>query len=198
MAAPRILHAIYGDELARALVAHAPDADVLVVREALRDGPLATGSGAADLDAFVELRAAHLVDHHGADGSRVRDELAESWQRIATADGDVVLHVDERECVDCAAFLACALDLLHRAGRGIARSRTGVAIARGGDPATAVELRAADLAAAAGAWRMLVVGDAAGLQLAAHDGPDGPVADLPSLLAVRARGDVALEEVHPR
>ena len=91
--------------------------------------------------------------------------------------------------------------MLHRAGRGIARSPTGVSIARGDEVAAAVDLRAADVAAGVGAWRLLVAGDDAGLTLAATDleGQGGMAGypELPALLVTRARGDVPLEEVHP-
>src|SRR5690349_20461744 len=146
------LHVTYGDALAESLREHAPDADVVVVREALRDGPLVPSPNEG-MEAFVAMRAHHLATAHGADEADVQVELAQAWERIASHAGDVMLHVDEAHCIDCATFAACALEVLHRAGRGIARNETGVAIARGGDPAGAVELRPADVAAGAGAWR---------------------------------------------
>jgi hypothetical protein len=194
-----VLHVAYGDELAAALREREPAAtDIVVVREALRDGPLSP-SPTEDRDAFVRVRAHHLATAHGADEQEALAQLSAAWERLATHTGDIVLHVDEAPCVDCATFAALALETLHRAGRGVARSRTGVAIARGdGEPVT---LEAADVAAGAGAWRLLVAGDEAGLTLAATDleGRGGlrGFPELPGLLVRRAQGDVPLDEVHP-
>jgi hypothetical protein len=194
------LHVTYGDALADALREHAPDADVVIVREALRDGPLVPSPNEG-MEAFVAMRAHHLASAHGGDEIEVREELAAAWDAIASHPGDLMLHVDEAHCIDCATFAACALEVLHRAGRGVARNQTGVSIARGGDPASAVELRPADVAAGAGAWRLLVAGDAAGLTLAATDleglGGLRGFPELPGLLVRRAHGDVPLEEVQP-
>ncbi len=199
MASGDALHVTYGDELAKGLREHGVD-DALVVREALRDGPLVPSPN-EDSAAFIATRARHLAAHHGADEAEVRAELTAAWQRIATHDGEVVLHVDEAPCIDCAAFAACALEALHRAGRGIARNATGVSIVRGSDPAGAVELTPQDIAAGAGAWRLLVAGDDAGLTLAATDlegmGGMSGFPELPALLVRRAKGDVPLDEVHP-
>ncbi len=199
MASSDVLHVTYGDELADGLRAHGI-ADVLVLREALRDGPLVPSPN-EDVAAFVAARARHLSARHEADEPQVRAELAAAWQAIADHDGTVVLHVDVDPCIDCATFAALALDVLHRAGRGIARNETGVRIVRGSDPADAVELTPQDVAAGAGAWRLLVAGDAAGLTLAATDlegmGGMSGFPELPGLLVRRAEGDVPLDEVHP-
>lgn len=199
MASSDVLHVTYGDELADGLHARGID-DVLVVREALRDGPLVPSPN-EDLSAFVAARARHLASRHGADEALVRDELAAAWNAIATHTGTVDLHVDVEPCIDCAAFAALALDTLHRAGRGVARNDTGVRIVRGADPADAVELSPQDVAAGAGAWRLLVAGDSAGLTLAATDlegmGGMAGFPELPALLVRRAEGDVPLDEVHP-
>ncbi len=190
MAGPTTLHVTYGDVLADALARIDPDPErhVLVVREALRDGPVVDVT-MDELDAFVDVRARHLARAHGADESQVAAELGEAWTRIASHPGDVVLHVDADPCVDCAAFLAAALRVLQDAARALARSATGVSIARGGDLRAAVELRPRDVAAGAGAWRMLAAGDVAGLRLAARDQLErtapGVIADLPELLASR-------------
>lgn len=194
------LHVTYGDELARELATHAPDADVLVVREALRDGPLVPSPN-EDRAAFIAMRARHLASHHGADEAQAREELTSAWRRIAEHEGRVLLHVDDCPCIDCATFAACALESLHRAGRGVTGAATGVSIVRGADPADAVELSPASLAAGAGAWRLLVAGDEAGLTLAAADleglgGMEG-FPELPGLLVRRAKGDVPLEECQP-
>ncbi len=198
MTAPT-LHVTYGDELADQLRAHGVD-DVLVVREALRDGPLEP-SPTEGIAAFVAMRAHHLSTHHGADEATAHDELADAWDRIAHHAGDVLLYVDSEPCVDCATFASCALEALHRAGRGIARNETGVRIVRGADPADAVALTPADIAAGAGAWHLLVQRDAAGLTLAATDleglGGMSGFPELPALLVRRAKGDVPLAEVHP-
>lgn len=195
-----VLHVTYGDELADALREHAPDADVLVVREALRDGPLVPSPN-EDLAAFVAVRAHHLATHHGADEALASEELAHAWRRLCEHRGPVLLHVDQDPCIDCATFAACALEALHRAGRGVAGNDTDVSIVRGGDPADSVELTCASLSAGAGAWRLLVAGDAAGLTLAAADleglGGMGGFPELPGLLVRRAKGDVPLDEVHP-
>lgn len=199
-ASTTVLHVAYGDELADAVRARAPGAELLVVHEALRDGPLSPSPNEA-FDAFVATRARHLAAHHGADEARAAEGLREAWQRIGAHDGPIMLHVDEQPCVDCATFAACALEALHRAGRGSAGGDTGVSIARGGDPATAVELTPEGVAAAAGAWRLLVEGDESGLTLAAADleglGGLGGMPELPGLLVRRAGGDVPLDEVHP-
>jgi len=193
-----ILHVTYGDELADQLRASDAGADIVVVREALREGPLVPSPN-EDPAAFIAVRAHHLATHHGAEESTVRDELTTAWNRLASHGGDLVLHVDAEPCIDCATFAACALEALHRAGRGIARDRTGVSIARGSD--APVELGAADIAAGAGAWRLLVAGDAAGLTLSATDleGQGGMAGfpELPGLLVRRAEGDVALADVQP-
>ncbi|MCW2925225.1 MAG: hypothetical protein JWM98_2629 [Thermoleophilia bacterium] len=193
-----VLHVTYGDALAEGLRATAPDADVLVVREALRDGPLSPSPN-EDPAAFIAVRARHLAAAHGADETEARAELTAAWERIAAHDGDVVLHVDAEPCIDCATFVACALEAMHRAGRAVARGRTGVAIVRG--DADAVELTPAAVAAGAGAWRLLVAGDDAGLTLTATDlegqGGMGGYPELPGLLVRRAQGDVPLAEVHP-
>lgn len=200
MASDDTLHVTYGDELAASLAEHAPDADVLVVREALHDGPLVPSPN-EDQAAFVAMRARHLAAHHGADEAEVRDELTAAWRRIAEHRGPILLHVDEDHCIDCATFTACALEALHRAGRGIAGASTGVSIVRGANPADAIELSASALAAGAGAWRLLVAGDEAGLTLAAADleglgGIEG-FPELPGLLVRRAQGDVPADELHP-
>ncbi len=199
MASSDVLRVTYGDDLAEGLRANGVD-DVLVVREALHDGPLVPSPN-EDLAAFVAARARHLATHHGADEAQVRDELAAAWNTIAAHEGTVDLHVDVAPCIDCAAFAALALDTLHRAGRGIARNETGVRIVRGADPADAVELTPQDIAAGAGAWRLLVAGDAAGLTLTATDlegmGGMSGFPELPALLVRRAEGDVPLDEVHP-
>lgn len=199
MASSDALHVTYGDDLAVALRSHGTD-DVLVIREALRDGPLVPSPN-EDHAAFIAARARHLAAHHGADEVATREELTAAWSRIATHDGTVVLHVDVEPCIDCATFAACALEALHRAGRGIARNETGVSIVRGGDPADAVVLTPADIAAGAGSWRLLVAGDAAGLTLAATDlegmGGMSGFPELPALLIRRAAGDVPLAEVRP-
>jgi hypothetical protein len=201
MADSAVLYVTYGDDLADQLRSRAPGADLLVVREALRDGPLVPPP-ADGLDAFVVVRARHLARTHGADESAARTELQSAWERLAAYTGEVVLVVDAEPCVDCAAFAACALDVLHRAGRGVAGRDQGVRVSRGGDPAGSVALRAADIAAGAGAWRLLVAGDDAGLTLAATDlegtGGMAGIPELPALLVRRARGDVPLDEVHPR
>jgi hypothetical protein len=200
MTSPDVLRVTYGDELADQLQAEGVDDAPLVVRDAMRAGPLVPGP-AEGLEPFVATRAHYLARHHGADEHAVRHELAQAWQRIAIHEGIVVLHVDEQPCIDCATFTACALDVLHHAGRGIARSQTGVQLVRGGDPARAVELQPADIAAGAGAWRLLQAGDAAGLTLAATDlegrGGMSGYPELPALLVRRAQGDVPLEQVHP-
>jgi hypothetical protein len=194
------LHVTYGDDLADELVERDPSIEPLVIREALRDGPL-TPTPAESLDAFVAMRARHLASEHDADEASARDELAAGWHRIFEHGAAVVLYVDELPCIDCATFAACALDFLHRAGHAIAGSSTGVQIVRGTDPAEAVELTAADVAAGAGAWHLLVAGDDAGLTLAATDlegrGGMGGFPELPALLVTRARGDVALDDIHP-
>jgi hypothetical protein len=199
MASSDALHVTYGDELAVELRSHGID-DVLVIREALRDGSLVPSPN-EDPAAFVAMRARHLAAAHGADETTAREELAAGWDRIATAAGDVLLYVDAEPCIDCATFAACALEALHRAGRGVARERTGVSVVRGGDPADAVELSPQDVAAGAGAWRLLVAGDDAGLTLAATDlegmGGLSGFPELPALLVRRAKGDVPLDEVHP-
>jgi hypothetical protein len=199
MASDDVLHVTHGDELARQLRELA-SIEPLVVREALRDGPLVPSPN-EDVAAFVAMRAHHLAARHGADEVAVRDELACAWDRIATHDGIVELYVDREPCIDCATFVACALDVLHRAGRGIARTDTGVRIVRGADPAAAVTLTPADVAAGAGAWRLLVAGDGAGLTLAAADleglGGMGGYPELPGLLVRRAAGDVPVDDVHP-
>ncbi len=200
MASSTVLYVTYGDELAEQLRATGVGADPLVVREALRDGPL-TPPPAEGLDAFVAVSARHLAAHHGADEAAVRDELAAGYRRIGEHDGIVRIHVDREPCIDCATFLGLTLQLLHLAGRGVARSETGVEVVRGGDPADAVVLGAADVAAGAGAWRLLVAGDEAGLTLAATDlegaGGMAGMPELPALLVRRAKGDVPLAEVHP-
>ncbi|MCB0879570.1 MAG: hypothetical protein KDC46_11415, partial [Thermoleophilia bacterium] len=114
------LYVTYGDQLADALQGVVDDDQLLVVREALRDGPLVPPPSEG-IDAFVAMRAHHLAAAHAADESRAREELLAAWTRIAEHDGPVVLVVDEQTCIDCATFAACALDVLHRAGRGIAR-----------------------------------------------------------------------------
>jgi hypothetical protein len=194
------LHVTYGDALADRLRAVAPDADVLVVRESLREGPLVPSPN-EDPAGFIAVRARFLATAHGADEAEARASLTEAWQRIATHAGEVVLHDDVEPCIDCATFAALALETLHRAGRGVARSATGVAIVRGHDPADAVQLEAPDVAAGAGAWRLLVAGDEAGLTLTATDleGRGGlrGFPELPGLLVRRAKGDVPLDEVHP-
>lgn len=199
MASSDVLHVTYGDDLAEGVRAHGIE-DVLVVREALRDGPLVPSPN-EDLAAFVAARARHLATHHDADETQVREELTTTWQAIASHGGTVDLHVDVEPCIDCAAFAALALDTLHRAGRGIAGDATGVRIVRGADPADAVELTPQDIAAGAGAWRLLVAGDAAGLTLTATDlegmGGMSGFPELPGLLVRRAQGDVPLDEVHP-
>ena len=199
MASGDVLHVTYGDELAEGVREHGVD-DVLVVREALRDGPLVPSPN-EDPAAFVAARARHLASHHGADEAAVRAELTDAWGRIAAHDGAIVLHVDVEPCIDCAAFAACALEALHRAGRGIARTETGVSLVRGSDPSDAVELSPQTIAAGAGAWRLLVAGDDAGLTLAATDlegmGGMSGFPELPALLVRRAKGDVPLDEVHP-
>jgi hypothetical protein len=199
MASTDVLHVTYGDDLADGVRAHGVD-DVLVVREALRDGPLVPSPN-EDVAAFVAARARHLAAQHGAEEAAVRDELTSAWGTIAAHAGTVDLHVDVEPCIDCATFAALALDTLHRAGRGIARNETGVRIVRGADPADAVELTPQDVAAGAGAWRLLVAGDGAGLTLAATDlegmGGMSGFPELPALLVRRAKGDVPLVEVHP-
>ena len=202
MAEQQILHVFYGDELAERFHELGSHADSeLVVREALRDGPLVPSPN-EDVAAFVATRARHLAAAHGADEAAVAAELAAAWQRIATHDGHVVLYVDEQPCVDCATFAACALETLHRAGRGTPPDDdTGVRICRGGDPASAEVLRGQDVAAGAGLWRLLVAGDEADLTLAATDleglGGIHGFRELPGLLLPRVRGDVPLAEVHP-
>lgn len=200
MATSDVLHVTYGDDLADALRRVGVVAEPLVVREALRDGALAPPPSEG-LEAFVALRARHLAAAHDADETAVRDELEAAWRRIAAHEGSIVLVVDREPCIDCATFAACALDVLHRAGRGIARSDTGVSILRGTDLDAIEALGAADVAAGAGAWRLLVAGDAAGLTLAATDleGTGGMAGfpELPALLVRRANGDVPLDEVHP-
>lgn len=195
-----VLHVTHGDELAEALRARGVADDPLVVREALHDGPLSP-SPSEDLSAFVAARARHLCRVHGMDEAQARVELDDAWRRIARHSGTIVLHVDEAPCVNCAAFVALALDVLHRAGRGVAGSRTGVRLVRGGDTTNAVELTPGDVAAGAGAWHLLVAGDDSALTLAATDlegmGGMGGMPELPALLIPRARGDVPLDEVHP-
>lgn len=198
-----VTHVAYGDVLGdRVRDALDPSGDVVVIREALRDGPLAPGP-VPDLRAWVDVRAAHLAAEHGADREAAAAELRAAWSRVRSAQADVVLHVDHDPCVDCSSFLAAAIALLADAGRAVARSRTGVWIARGGavDPAVWVELAPADVAAAAGAWRLLVSGDRDGLVLASADlegrGGMRGAPELPGLLARRAQGDVSLVEVHP-
>lgn len=195
----RTLHVTYGDALAQLLRAHAPDGEVLVVRDALRGGPLAP-SPTESMDAFVAVRARHLAQEHGADEQAAAQELAQAWQRIQQHGGDVALHVDVQPCVDCATFLACALDALHRAGRGVSEADTGVAVVRGADPADAVQLTPEGLAAGAGLWRMLSGGDHDGLVLAAADleglGGIGGYPELAGLLARRGEDDVPLSELH--
>jgi hypothetical protein len=194
------LHVTYGDALADGLRAIAPTADLLVVHESLREGPLVPSPN-EDAAGFVAVRARFLASAHDADEAATRAQLADAWERIGNHAGDVVLHVDVEPCVDCATFAALALDTLHRAGRGVARNATGVSIVRGSDPADAVVLEPPDVAAGAGAWRLLVAGDDAGLTLAATDleGRGGlrGFPELPGLLVRRAKGDVPLNEVHP-
>lgn len=200
MASSDALHVTYGDELADQLRAAAPDAEVLVVHEALRDGPLVP-SPTDDVAAFVAVRAHHLAAHHDADEASARAELHAAWDRIAQHRGDIQLYVDIRPCIDCATFAACALEAMHRAGRGVAGSATGVYIVRGADPSAGVELTPADIAAAAGTWHLLAAGDEAGLTLSAADlegqGGMGGFPELPGLLVRRAQGDVPLSEVQP-
>lgn len=195
-----VLHVTYGDELAETLRRHAPDADLLVVREALHDGPLVPSPN-EDQAGFIAVRARHLAAHHGADEAAARNELTAAWRRLSEHRGPVVLYVDEDPCIDCATFAACALEALHRSGRGVGGNDTDVSIARGGDPASAVELTCASLSAGAGAWRLLVAGDDAGLTLAAADleglGGMGGFPELPGLLVRRAKGDVPADQVHP-
>ncbi|MCW2927428.1 MAG: hypothetical protein JWM86_1396 [Thermoleophilia bacterium] len=199
MAPDDVLHVTYGDELADRIRGDVTGT-VVVVREALRDGPLSPSPN-EDSAGFLTVRAHHLAAHHGADESAVRAELEQAWNQLAVHTGDVVLHVDAEPCIDCATFAACALEALHRAGRGIARSETGVSIARGGDLSTVTTLEPADLAAGAGAWRLLVAGDGAGLTLTATDlegnGGMAGFPELPGLLVRRADGDVPLDEVRP-
>ena len=199
MASSDVLHVTYGDELADGLRAHGID-DVLVMREALRAGPLVP-SPTEDPAAFIAVRARHLAAAHGADEAQVREELTSAWTAISEHDGVVALYLDVKPCIDCATFAACALDALHRAGRGIARDETGVQVVRGSDPADAVDLTPRDVAAGAGSWQLLVAGDAAGLTLAATDlegmGGLSGFPELPALLIRRAQGDVPLDEVQP-
>lgn len=194
------LHVTYGDDLAAELIERDSGITPLVIREALRSGPL-TPPPAESLDAFVAMRAHFLAAEHDADEAATRAALGAAWRRIEHHDGAVVLYVDELPCIDCATFAACALDGLHRAGRAIATHPTGVQLVRGSDPAAAVELTAGDIAAAAGAWHLLVAGDDAGLTLAATDlegrGGMGGFPELPALLIPRARGDVSLDDVYP-
>ena len=200
MASSTVLYVTYGDELADQLRASGVGGEPLVVREALRDGPLAP-TPAEGVDAFVAMRARHLARAHDADEAAVRAELDAAYERISSHDGVVRILVDREPCIDCATFLALLLELLHRAGRGVARNQTGVEVVRGGDPADAVALGPADVAAGAGAWRLLAAGDDAGLTLAATDlegmGGMAGMPELPALLVRRARGDVPLDEVHP-
>lgn len=199
MAPDDVLHVTYGDVLADRIRDDVAG-DVLVVREALRDGPLSPSPN-EDAAAFLAVRAHHLATNHGADESEVRAELGAAWEQITTHTGDVVLHVDAESCIDCATFAACALEALHRAGRAVAGGESGVAIARGGDLSTTTSLTPADVAAGAGAWRLLVAGDAAGLTLSATDlegeGGLSGFPELPGLLVHRAKGDVPLDEVKP-
>lgn len=194
------LHVTYGDDLAEALRAAGLTEEPLVVREALHDGPLVPSPN-EDMAAFVAARARHLARVHGADEAQVRLELEDAWQRLATHAGPVVLHVDEAPCIDCAAFLALALDVLHRSGRSIAKSDTGIEVMRGADPSTRVELEPSDVAAGAGAWRLVVAGDDSGLTLAAADiegtGGMNGMPELPGLLVRRAQGDVPPDELRP-
>ena len=201
MASDAVLHVTYGDDLAAQLRSGGiADGDLLVVREALRDGPLSPSPN-EDPAAFIAVRAHHLAAAHGADEAEAREQLTAAWNRIATHDGIVALYVDREPCIDCATFAACALEALHRAGRSIARGDTGVRIVRGSDPADAADLTPGDVAAGAGAWRLLVAGDAAPLTLAATDlegqGGMSGFPELPALLIRRAEGDVPLEDVHP-
>jgi hypothetical protein len=202
MAEQQILHVFYGDELAARFHELGSHADSeLVVREALRDGPLVPSPN-EDPAGFIAARARHLAAVHGADEAEAAAELRLAWRQIAEHTGPVVLYVDEQPCIDCATFAACALETLHRAGRGTPPDAdTGVRICHGGDPAKAEALRGQDVAAGAGIWRLLVAGDEADLTLAATDleGTGGihGYRELPGLLLRRVRGDVPLEEVHP-
>lgn len=195
-----LLRVTYGDDLADQLRQLGLGGEPLVVHEALRDGPLRPSPN-EDMASFVAARARHLSTCHGADEAQARAELADAWKRIASHDGTVALHVDEAPCIECATFVALALDVLHRAGRGMGDSETGVQVVRGADPSAAVELTPGDVAAGAGMWRLLVAGDDSALTLAATDleglGGMGGFPELPALLVRRAKGDVPLDEVHP-
>ncbi|MEO6867558.1 MAG: hypothetical protein ABI200_06015, partial [Gaiellales bacterium] len=113
------LHIIYGDALADTLRTYVPHAQVVVVREAFYDGPLVP-SPDESRDAFLAMRAHHLATAHDADEAAVREELTRAWDLISEHRGDILLHVDERPCIDCATFAACMLNLLYSSGRGIA------------------------------------------------------------------------------
>ena len=194
------LHVTYGDALAhRASELGVAVDDWLVMREAFRDGPLTPGP-ATGLDAFVALRAQHLIRSHGADSAAVASELLQTWRRIGDAAGPIVLHVDVQPCIDCSTFVACVIEFLHAAGRGANGTDPGVAVAHGVD-GEAVALTDADAATVAGLWELLEASDAASLTLAATDiegaGAVHAIPELPAMLARRAAGDVALEHVHP-
>lgn len=120
------LHVAYGDVLAEKL----PGVNVLVVREALREGPLSPGP-ADRMEEFVARRAGFLAMRFGAPELSVREELQRAWQRLAAHAGPIVLHVDAAPCVDCATFVACALSVMKR-GRHAGRASGAMASARGG------------------------------------------------------------------
>ena len=95
------LHVTYGDDLADELVERDSSIEPLVIREALRDGPL-TPTPAESFDAFIAMRARHLAADHDADQAAITAELHAAWQRLEQHTGDVVLYVDELPCIDCA------------------------------------------------------------------------------------------------
>lgn len=205
MSETQVLHIAYGDELAQSLHEHDPAAATVVVRDALRDGPLPPIEG--DRATFVTARADHLVERHDADPATARADLAAAWDRVAGHGGPLVLHVDEIPCVDCATFVACALEVLQLTGRGgdpveDANEPTGVTIVHGVevDP-DAEQLMGGQLAAGAGVWRLLQAGDEPALTMAATDleGTGGipGMPELAGLLLHRVRGDVALDDIHP-
>lgn len=174
------LHVAYGDMLAAKL----PGLDVLIVREALREGPLSPDP-AERLEEFVARRAGFLAKRYDAPELSVREDLKRAWQRLATHAGPIVLHVDEAPCIDCATFVACALSVMER-GMHAGRAPAAVAVARGG--VAGVPLAPSEIAAGVAAWRMLCAGDREGLGGAAAR-PEG-LGGLPefwSLLALRSK-----------
>lgn len=183
------LHVAYGDVIAEKL----PGVDVVVVREALREGPLSPDPS-EHLAAFVARRAGFLAMRYGALELSVQEELMRAWQRLATHAGPIVLHVDAAPCVDCATFVACALSVVDRGARDeqARRAPARVKIARGG--VAGVPLAPREIAEGAAAWRMLCAGDLEGLGLAAAR-PEG-LGGLPEfwrLLALRAQGDAPIQ-----